>query len=49
MGGLSLAKQLVDAVIADFPDHKPGTRPIHTIGVGVEGYFEASDVAKTYS
>ena len=48
MGGLSLAKQLVDAVIADFPDHKPGTRPIHTIGVGVEGYFEASDVAKTY-
>jgi catalase len=48
MGGLSLAKQLVDAVIADFPDHKPGTRPIHTIGIGVEGYFEASDVAKTY-
>jgi len=43
-----LAKQLVDAVEADFPDHKPGTRPIHTIGVGVEGYFEASDVAKTY-
>jgi catalase len=42
------AKQLVEAVIADFPDHKDGTRPIHTIGVGVEGYFEASDVAKTY-
>jgi catalase len=48
MGGLSLARQLVDAVIADFPDHKPGTRPIHTIGVGVEGYFEASDVAQAY-
>jgi catalase len=44
----SLAKQLVDAVSADFPDHKQGTRPIHTIGVGVEGYFEASDVAKNY-
>ena len=48
MDGPHLAKQLVDAVIADFPDHKPGTRPIHTIGVGVEGYFEASDVAKNY-
>jgi catalase len=40
--------ELVDAIIADFPDHKPGTRPIHTIGIGVEGYFEASDVAPTY-
>jgi len=39
---------LVDAIIADFPDHKPGTRPIHTIGIGVEGYFEASDVAPSY-
>lgn len=48
MDDLSLGKQLVDAVISDFPDHKPGTRPIHTIGVGVEGYFEASDVAKDY-
>src|SRR5664279_2512660 len=43
-----LAKQLVDAVISDFPDHKLGTRPVHTIGVGVEGYFTASDVARTY-
>jgi catalase len=48
MDGSSLAKQLVDAVIKDFPDHKDGLRPIHTIGVGVDGYFEASDVAKTY-
>ena len=39
---------LVDSIIADFPDHKPGTRPIHTIGVGVEGYFEASDVAPSF-
>ena len=38
----------VEATISDFPDHAPGTRPIHTIGVGVEGYFEASDVAPTY-
>ncbi len=40
--------ELVDAIIADFPDHRAGTRPIHTIGVGVEGYFEASDVARSY-
>jgi catalase len=40
--------ELVQAIIDDFPDHKPGTRPIHTVGVGVEGYFEASDVAPTY-
>ena len=43
-----LARKLVEAVISDFPDHAPGTRPIHTIGVGVEGYFEASDVARSY-
>ncbi len=44
----TLAQALVDAVISDFPDHKAGTRPIHTIGVGVEGYFEASDAAPRY-
>src|SRR5262249_48065549 len=40
--------QLVDAIIEDFPDHRPGTRPIHTIGIGVGGYFEASDIARNY-
>jgi catalase len=39
---------LVCAIIADFPDHKSGTRPIHTIGIGVKGDFEASDVARNY-
>jgi catalase len=48
MDDLSLAKQLVDAIKSDFPDHKEGTRPIHTIGVGVDGYFEPSDVARNY-
>lgn len=43
-----LARKLVDAVISDFDDHDATKRPIHTIGVGVEGYFEASDVAKSY-
>jgi catalase len=44
----SEARRLVDAVISDFPDHAPGTRPVHTLGVGVEGYFVASEVARTY-
>jgi catalase len=48
MENSSVAERLVKAVISDFPDHKPGTRPVHTIGVGVEGYFAASDVAHTY-
>ena len=42
------AKQLVDAIISDFPDHDPNTRPVHTIGIGVNGYFIASDVARSY-
>ncbi len=44
----TLAKRLVEAVISDFPDHASGTRPVHTIGIGVDGYFVASDVARTY-
>jgi catalase len=43
-----VADRLVEAIISDFPDHKKGTRPVHTIGVGVDGYFVASDVARTY-
>ena len=48
MDNLSQAKQLVAAVISDFPDHAEGTRPVHTIGVGVDGKFVASDVARDY-
>jgi catalase len=48
MDDSSMARRLVDAVISDFPDHKQGTRPVHTIGVGVDGYFTASDVARNY-
>jgi catalase len=44
----SVAKRLVDSIIADFPDHKDGTRPIHTIGIGVKGTFEPSEVARNY-
>jgi catalase len=48
MDDLSVAKRLVEAVISDFPDHKQGTRPVHTIGIGVDGYFTASDVARSF-
>ena len=44
----SVAKRLVDSIIADFPDHKDGTRPIHTIGIGVKGTFAPSEVARSY-
>lgn len=42
------ARELVDSIIADFPDHAPGTRPVHTIGIAVTGSFVASDVARSY-
>ncbi len=48
MDDSSIARQLVDAIIADFPDHAAGTRPVHTVGIGVVGEFIASDVARTY-
>ncbi|WJR80404.1 catalase [Bradyrhizobium sp. NP1] len=48
MDDSSVAKRLVKAVIADFPDHAEGTRPIHTIGIGVKGTFVASEVARSY-
>src|SRR5262249_469781 len=44
----SIAKQLVEAIIANLPAPVPGKRPVHTIGVGVKGEFVASDVARIY-
>jgi catalase len=44
----SMARRLVDAVIADFPDHRPGTRPAHTIGIGARGIFKASAIARDW-
>ena len=48
MADSSVAKQLVQAIIDNLPAPVPGKRPVHTIGVGVDGYFVASDVARTY-
>ena len=44
----SAAKRLVDEMISNLPKHDPGQRPVHTIGVGVDAYFTASDVARNY-
>lgn len=48
MVDVSVAKQLVEAIIANLPEPVPGRRPVHTIGIGVKGEFVASDVARTY-
>ena len=52
-----LAKELYDAFVADYrldpephPDRRPPhVRPVHTFGVGAEGYFVPSPVAQRYS
>lgn len=41
-------KALVETIIAAFPDHEADKRPIHTVGIGVEGYFVASAAAARY-
>jgi len=42
------AKRLVESIRADFSDTDRGKRPIHTIGIGVIGTFDPSEVARTY-
>jgi catalase len=41
-------KELVESIIAAFPDHEDDKRPIHTVGIGVQGYFVASAAARRY-
>jgi catalase len=43
-----VANRLVDAVLRDFPDHVPGTRPVHSRGVGAQGFFQPSEIAADY-
>ena len=46
-----LKQQQVDfleALQADFPDHVPGTRPVHSVGVGAIGWFRATHSAAIY-
>jgi catalase len=41
-----IAAKLVDALV--IPEGRPDLRPVHAIGIGATGYFEASDVARDY-
>ena len=47
-----ISPSLIDALINEmgpsFPEHVPGTRPIHSKGVGVAGMFVASQAAWQY-
>ena len=44
--GPDIAEELVKALHR--PDGRPDLRPVHAIGIGATGYFEASDVARDY-
>ena len=44
-----LSERLYKALLLDYPDHEPGTRPVHAVGIGAEGYFVPTDAARTFS
>jgi phospholipase C len=44
-----LSKRLYQALEADYPDHRPGTRPVHAVGIGATGYFLASEAARRFT
>lgn len=44
----SLVGELIGGLWGDFPDHVPGTRPIHAVGIAVTGEFRASRDATEY-
>ncbi len=44
----AVVKALLDELQPVFPDHRPGTRPLHALGTGTIGWFRPSDVAATY-
>jgi catalase len=46
MNDPDIAEKLVDALI--LTDGSPKLRPVHAIGIGATGYFEASHVARDY-
>ena len=44
----ALIDEIIDGMAVDFPEHQPGTRPIHTKGIAVAGQFRATRDAKEY-
>lgn len=45
----SMSERLYKALVADYPDHTDNLRPVHAVGIGVTGYFVASEAAKSFS
>lgn len=45
----TLIERMLNGFAQDFPEHTPGTRPIHSKGIGAIGWFRGSDVAERYS
>ncbi len=43
------ADAAIDAIRANYPAHRPGTRPIHAPGIGATGWFQASTIAASHS
>jgi catalase len=35
--------------VADYPDHRPGWRPVHAVGIGAKGFFVASEAARQFT
>ena len=44
----SLIEDLINGMSVDFPEHEPGTRPIHSKGIAAAGEFRATRDAKEY-
>jgi phospholipase C len=44
-----LSKRLYDSLLADYPDHRAGTRPVHAVGIGATGHFVATEAARRYT
>jgi catalase len=44
----ALIDEIIDGMSVDFPEHQPGTRPIHTKGIAVAGQFRATRDAQEY-
>lgn len=44
----TVVKALLDELQPVFPEHLPGTRPLHAVGIGTIGWFRPSDVAASY-
>ncbi len=44
----SLIDEIINGMTVDFPEHEPGTRPIHSKGIAAAGVFRATRDAKAY-